>query len=129
MVINIGALKSSDVEQVRYDIEGVVNLAHKLKATVKVIIEAVLLSNEEKIIACKIAKDAGADFVKTSTGFASGGATVDDVKLMRQTVGNDMGVKAAGGIRDYETACKMVEAGANRIGCSNSVKIVSQAIT
>lgn len=128
MVINIGALKSAEVAHVRSDIEGVVHVAHKLKAIVKIIIETILLNDNEKIMACKIAQEAGADFVKTSTGFASGGATVEDVRLMRQTVDENMGVKAAGGIHDYETARQMVEAGANRIGCSNSVNIISQTI-
>jgi deoxyribose-phosphate aldolase len=126
MVINIGALKSAIIEHVKNDIEGVVKVAHMSKAIAKVIIETAFLNNSEKILSCKIAQEAGADFVKTSTGFASGGATVDDVRLMRKTVGKNMGVKAAGGIRDYETACKMIEAGANRLGCSSSVGIISQ---
>lgn len=123
MVINIGALKAKDYEIVKEDIEAVVNVA-KGKALVKVIIETCLLENEEKVMACKLAKEAGADFVKTSTGFSTGGATVEDVKLMRKIVGESMGVKASGGIRDYKTAMKMIEAGANRIGASASIKIV-----
>lgn len=123
MVINIGALKAKDYEIVKEDIEAVVNVA-KGKALVKVIIETCLLENEEKVMACKLAKEAGADFVKTSTGFSTGGATVEDVKLMREIVGESMGVKASGGIRDYKTAMKMIEAGANRIGASASIKIV-----
>jgi len=129
MVINIGALKSAVIEHVRCDIEGVVSIAHASQAIVKVIIEAALLNKNEKILSCKIAQETGADFVKTSTGFASGGATVDDVRLMRETVGEQMGVKAAGGIRDYETACRMIKAGANRLGCSSSVSIISQVVS
>lgn len=130
MVINVSALKSGEWDYVKRDIEGVVNAA-KGKALVKVIIETNLLTNDEKVKVCEIAKLAGADFVKTSTGFITGKdgsasqATVDDVKLMRQTVGNDMGVKASGGVRDYDTACKMIEAGANRFGTSGGIKILS----
>lgn len=124
MVINIGALKARDLDLVAKDIRGVVNTAHARGPIVKVIIEAVLLTDEEKTIACLIAKEAGADFVKTSTGFASGGATVHDVALMRRVVGPEMGVKAAGGVRTYEDAEKMVEAGATRIGASAGVKII-----
>jgi deoxyribose-phosphate aldolase len=123
MVINIGALKSGDIKKVGADISGVV-LGAAGKALVKVIIETCFLSQEEKILACRLAKDAGAHFVKTSTGLGSGGATIEDVRLMRETVGPDMGVKAAGGIRDAKTAWAMVEAGATRIGTSNSVAIV-----
>jgi deoxyribose-phosphate aldolase len=97
----------------------------KGKAIVKVIIETCLLTDEEKVKACQIAQNAGADFVKTSTGFSTGGATIEDVKIMRKTVGDTMGVKASGGIRDYETAVKFIEAGATRIGASSGVKIVS----
>ncbi len=124
MVINIGALKARDLDLVAKDIRGVVTTAHARGALVKVIIEAVLLTDEEKNIACLLAKEAGADFVKTSTGFASGGATVHDVELMRRAVGPEMGVKAAGGVRTYEDAEKMIRAGATRIGASAGVKIV-----
>ncbi|MEZ0396036.1 MAG: deoxyribose-phosphate aldolase [Anaerolineales bacterium] len=124
MVINIGALKARDLELVARDIRGVVAAAHERGAIVKVIIEAALLTDEEKTIACLLAKEAGADFVKTSTGFASGGATVHDVELMRRVVGPEMGVKAAGGVRTYEDAEKMLRAGATRIGASAGVKIV-----
>jgi deoxyribose-phosphate aldolase len=124
MVINIGALKARDLELVAKDIRGVVTAAHAGSAIVKVIIEAVLLTDEEKTIACLLSKEAGADFVKTSTGFASGGATVHDVALMRKTVGPEMGVKAAGGVRTYEDAENMIKAGATRIGASAGVKII-----
>jgi deoxyribose-phosphate aldolase len=124
MVINIGALKARDLELVAKDIGGVVRTAHAGDAIVKVIIEAVLLTDEEKTIACLLSKEAGADFVKTSTGFASGGATVHDVTLMRKTVGPEMGVKAAGGVRTYEDAEAMLKAGATRIGASAGVKII-----
>lgn len=125
MVINIGALRDKDYDIVLDDIKAVVNESRD-KALVKIIIETCLLTNEEKVKACEIAKEAGADYVKTSTGFSTGGATVDDVKLMRGVVGKDMGVKASGGIRDYEKAKAMIDAGASRIGASSSVKIVSQ---
>lgn len=124
MVINIGALKARDLELVARDIQGVVNVAHSRGSIVKVIIEAVLLTDEEKTIACLLSKEAGADFVKTSTGFASGGATAHDVALMRRVVGPEMGVKAAGGVRTYEDAASMVKAGATRIGASAGVKII-----
>jgi deoxyribose-phosphate aldolase len=124
MVINIGALKARDLETVARDIRGVVNAAHSHNILVKVIIETVLLNDEEKTIACLIAKEAGADFVKTSTGFAGGGATVHDVELMRKAVGPEMGVKASGGVRTYEDAASMIKAGATRIGASAGVKIV-----
>ncbi len=124
MVINIGALKARDLELVAKDIRGVVAAAHARGAIVKVIIEAVLLNDEEKTIACLLSKEAGADFVKTSTGFASGGATVHDVALMRRVVGPDMGVKAAGGVRTYADAESMIKAGATRIGASAGVKII-----
>lgn len=124
MVMNISALKSGDPDAVRKDIEGVV-LACKGRAAVKVILETGLLNDEEKRQGCLISKAAGADFVKTSTGFGPGGATVDDVALMRETVGPEMGVKASGGIRDMEFARKLIAAGANRIGASSSVKIVT----
>jgi len=128
MVMNIGALKSGDEELVGRDIEAVVEVAHGRNALVKVIIEAALLTDDEKVKACLIAKRAGADYVKTSTGFGPGGATVEDVKLMRATVGPSMGVKAAGGIRTLEKALAMIEAGANRIGASAGVKIVQEAL-
>jgi deoxyribose-phosphate aldolase len=128
MVINIGALKARDLELVAKDIRGVVTAAHAEGAIVKVIIEAVLLTDEEKTIACLLSKEAGADFVKTSTGFASGGATVHDVELMRKTVGPEMGVKAAGGVRTYEDAENMIKAGATRIGASAGVKIIQGPI-
>ncbi|MBN2054591.1 deoxyribose-phosphate aldolase [bacterium] len=122
MVINIGALKSGDFATVFRDIQTVVEAAHG--ATVKVIIETALLDETEKIIACAMAKAAGAHFVKTSTGFGPKGATTEDVALMRRVVGPKMGVKASGGIRDRETAEKMIAAGATRIGASASVAIV-----
>ncbi len=124
MVINVGAVKSGDWMLVKRDIEAVVGAARG-RARVKVIIEACLLTDEEKVKACTVAKLAGADFVKTSTGFSTGGATVDDVRLMRETVGPDMGVKASGGIRSYQDCVDMIKAGANRIGASAGVEIVS----
>ena len=127
MVINIGALKSGDLELVKRDIASVVDVCHARGALCKVIIEAALLTDEEKVLACQLARAAGADYVKTSTGFGPGGATVQDVALMRRTVGPEMGVKAAGGIRSYEAAKSMVEAGATRIGASAGVKIVQEA--
>ena len=124
MVINIGALKARDLDQVAKDIRGVVTVAHARGPIVKCILETVLLTDEEKTIACLIAKEAGADFVKTSTGFAGGGATAHDVTLMRRVVGPDMGVKASGGVRTFEDAENMVKAGATRIGASAGVKII-----
>ncbi len=124
MVINIGALKARDYRMVAKDISLVADAAHEGGADLKVIIETCLLTREEKIIACLLAKNADADFVKTSTGFSTAGATVEDVKLMRKVVGPDMGVKAAGGIRTLEDAEKMIEAGADRIGTSHGVDIV-----
>jgi deoxyribose-phosphate aldolase len=124
MVINIGALKARDLELVARDIRGVAAAAHARGAIVKVIIEAVLLTDEEKTIACLLSKEAGADFVKTSTGFASGGATAHDVALMRRVVGPEMGVKAAGGVRTYADAESMIKAGATRVGASAGVKII-----
>ncbi|WP_054950037.1 deoxyribose-phosphate aldolase [Numidum massiliense] len=124
MVINIGWLKSGLTEQVKEDIAAVVRASH-WKAIVKVIIETGLLTDEEKRLACKLAKEAGAHFVKTSTGFGHGGATVSDVKLMRETVGERLGVKASGGIRDLATAEAMLAAGATRLGASAGVSIVS----
>jgi deoxyribose-phosphate aldolase len=124
MVINIGALKARDLETVAKDIRGVVNAAHSRGIIVKVILETALLTDEEKTIASLISKEAGADFVKTSTGFAGGGATVHDVALMRKTVGPEMGVKASGGVRTFEDADAMIKAGATRIGASAGVKII-----
>jgi len=124
MVINVGALKSGDLDTVRRDVEGVVQ-ACRGQAVVKVILETGLLTEEEKIKACSISKMAGADFVKTSTGFGPGGATVEDVALMRKIVGPEMGVKASGGVRDLDTARNMIAAGANRIGTSSGVAIAT----
>lgn len=122
MVINIGKLKEGNIEYVKKDIEAVVNAA-KGKALTKVIIETCLLTDEEKVTACKLSKEAGADFVKTSTGFSTGGATASDIKLMRETVGPDLGVKASGGVRSLEDAMAMIENGATRIGASASIAI------
>ena len=122
MVINIGALKSDRFRDVYEDIRAVVNAVAPHK--VKVIIETALLTDEEKVEACAIAKEAGAHFVKTSTGFAKGGATVEDVRLMKAVVGEEMEVKASGGVRDYKTALEMIKAGATRIGASAGVAIV-----
>jgi deoxyribose-phosphate aldolase len=124
MVINIGALKSGQYDGVLHDIQAVVHAA-KRSTVVKVILETGLLTDSEKVKACELAKEAGADFVKTSTGFGTGGATVEDIALMRKTVGEKMGVKASGGIRDYETAMAMIHAGANRIGASAGITIVT----
>ena len=126
MVINVGMAKAGNWKYVKQDIDEVV-IAARGKALVKVIIEACLLTDEEKVKVCAIAKMSGADFVKTSTGFSTGGATVEDVRLMRQTVGPDMGVKASGGVRDYKAAMAMIEAGANRIGTSSAAAIVKGA--
>jgi deoxyribose-phosphate aldolase len=127
MVINIGALKSGDLRLVERDIEGVAAPCRESGAVSKVIIEAALLTDEEKITACTLAKAAGADFVKTSTGFASGGATAADVALMRRVVGEQMGVKAAGGVRDLEGLKTMIAAGATRVGASAGVRIVQES--
>jgi deoxyribose-phosphate aldolase len=124
MVLNVGLLKSGDAEGVQRDVEGVV-AACRDKAALKVILETGLLSDEEKELACKLCVKAGADFVKTSTGFGKGGATAEDIALMRRVVGPDLGVKASGGVRDLETALQMIAAGATRIGASASVAIVS----
>jgi deoxyribose-phosphate aldolase len=124
MVINIGALKARDLELVAKDIRGVVMTSHAAGALVKTIIETSLLTNEEKVIVCLIAKESGADFVKTSTGFSGGGATVEDVALMKRTVGPAIGVKASGGVRTREDAENMIKAGATRIGASAGIKIV-----
>lgn len=123
MVINIGALKSGQHDEVLKDIAEVVKVA-KGKALTKVIIETSLLTTEEKVKACQLAKQARADYVKTSTGFSGGGATIEDVRLMRETVGTEMGVKASGGVRDLETMEAMISAGATRIGASAGVNII-----
>ncbi len=127
MVINVGALKSGDDCAVEADIRAVVEAAHEYEVLCKVIIETALLTDEEKVRACLAAKRAGADFVKTSTGFAKGGATIADVALMRSTVGAAMGVKASGGVKGIDDARQMVEAGATRIGASVGVKIAQEA--
>ena len=126
MVINIGALKDGDLAEVEADIRAVVKAAKG--EVVKVILETSLLSNEEIIRACHCAEIAGADFVKTSTGFSKGGATIENVKLMRETVGDRLGVKASGGIRDRETLDKMIAAGANRIGTSSGVTLLESGV-
>ena len=128
MVINVGALKSGDFAAVLADIRGVVEEGHGSGALVKVILETCLLTGAEKIAACELCVEAGADFVKTSTGFSSGGATVEDVALMRRTVGPSIGVKASGGVRSYAEVRMMVDAGATRIGTSSGVAIVSGAM-
>jgi deoxyribose-phosphate aldolase len=122
MVLNIGLLKSAELVKLKDDIAAVVGAAEG--KTVKVILETCLLTDEEKIQACKICVEAGADFVKTSTGFSTSGATIEDVRLMRETVGPDIGVKASGGVRDYQTACAMIDAGATRLGTSSGMLIV-----
>lgn len=127
MVINIGELRGGNFDAVREDISRVVAASHAGGALVKVILETALLDRRQKVRACEISKEAGAEFVKTSTGFAAHGATVDDVELMRRTVGPAMGVKASGGIRSLEDLKAMVAAGANRIGTSSGVKIVEAA--
>jgi deoxyribose-phosphate aldolase len=127
MVVNIGALKARDYTLVARDIQGVVAVCHARGALTKVILEMALLEDEEKIAGCLLSKEAGADFVKTSTGFGPGGATVEDVALMRRVVGPEMGVKAAGGIHSYAEAQGMVKAGATRIGASAGVRIVGEA--
>ncbi|MBC8590724.1 deoxyribose-phosphate aldolase [Wansuia hejianensis] len=123
MVINIGALKDQDYETVKKDIQSVVTAVNN-RALVKVIIETCLLTEEEKIIACKLSMESKADFVKTSTGFSTGGATVEDVRLMKSIVGDKLEVKASGGVRDVESAKAMIEAGATRLGTSSGVKII-----
>jgi deoxyribose-phosphate aldolase len=128
MVINIGALKSGDHDLVSRDIRGVVQVAHEVGYVCKVIIETALLTDDEKVSACVIAKEAGADFVKTSTGFSKGGATAADVALMRRAVGGQMGVKASGGVRDLKQAQEMIHAGATRIGASVGVKIIQEIV-
>ncbi|MDF2546912.1 MAG: deoxyribose-phosphate aldolase [Anaerosolibacter sp.] len=124
MVINIGALKDKEYDYVKEDIKSVVDALQK-NVLLKVIIETSLLTEEEKIKACQLSMEAGAHFVKTSTGFSTGGATIEDVKLMRSVVGDRLGVKASGGIRNYETAIAMIEAGASRLGVSASVAVVN----
>lgn len=126
MVINVGALRSGDYDAVRLDIRGVVEAAHAACAIVKVILETALLNDEEKVAGSMLAQAAGADFVKTSTGFGPGGATAHDIELMRFVVGDALGVKAAGGVRSLEDVKKMVSAGATRIGASASVKIMEE---
>lgn len=125
MVINIGAMKERAYDVVQHEISSIVE-AIKGKAILKVIIETSLLTDEEKKAACEIAKEAGADFVKTSTGFSTGGATLEDIRLMRETVGSDMGVKASGGVRSYEDAKNFIEAGATRLGASSGKAIVDE---
>jgi deoxyribose-phosphate aldolase len=127
MVINVGALKSGDLRVVERDIEAVADPCRQSGALSKVIIEAALLTDDEKVTACTLAKAAGASFVKTSTGFGPGGATVADVMLMRRVVGEEMGVKAAGGVRDYAGLKAMVAAGATRVGASAGVKIIQES--
>ena len=126
MVINLGLLKDKKLDLCKKDIAEVVKAAANYGSTVKVILETCYLSDEEIITACHLSKEAGAAFVKTSTGFGSGGATPHHVKLMRETVGPDMGVKASGGIRDLETALKMIESGANRLGMSAGVDVIKE---
>jgi deoxyribose-phosphate aldolase len=126
MVQNIGALRSGDFGAVRDEIAAIADVAHRRGAIVKVILETCLLDDREKAMACTLAAEARADFVKTSTGFSTHGATVEDVKLMRQTVGPSMGVKASGGIRTLEALKQMVGAGANRIGTSSGVKMMGE---
>jgi deoxyribose-phosphate aldolase len=126
MVLNIGALKAGQHEQVASEIRAIAEITHKREALLKVILETVLLTDEEKMVASKISMDAGSDFVKTSTGFLGGGATVADIALMRNTVGTRCGVKASGGIRTAANLKAMVSAGANRIGTSNSVNIIRE---
>ncbi|MDN6292632.1 MAG: deoxyribose-phosphate aldolase, partial [Tetragenococcus halophilus] len=128
MVINVGALKSNNKDAVLEDIKAVVDEVAG-EAVVKVIIETALLTKEEKVLASELSKKAGADFVKTSTGFSTGGATVDDIKLMRVTVGPDLGVKASGGVRSYEDAQAMIDAGATRIGASSGISIVEGGVS
>jgi deoxyribose-phosphate aldolase len=129
MVINIGALRGGERDVVKSDIQGVVLASHGRGAIVKVIIETALLDDAQKVLACRLAQDAGADFVKTSTGFGKAGATVADVALMRRTVGTSMGVKASGGIRTLADLRAMVAAGATRVGASASVQIMEETVT
>jgi len=129
MVINIGALRGGERDVVKSDIQGVVLASHGRGAIVKVIIETALLDDAQKVLACRLAQDAGADFVKTSTGFSKAGATVADVALMRRAVGTSMGVKASGGIRTLADLRAMVAAGATRVGASASVQIMEETAT
>jgi deoxyribose-phosphate aldolase len=126
MVINIGALRNGDAELVKQEIQKLAAAAHATGALVKVILETCLLTDEQKKLACKLAHEAGADFVKTSTGFSTAGATEADVRLMRNAVGAALGVKASGGIRTLETMTRMVQAGASRIGSSSGVQILAE---
>ncbi|QWT17402.1 deoxyribose-phosphate aldolase [Collinsella sp. zg1085] len=126
MVINLGALKAGDTELVRTDIAAVASACHEHNALLKVIIECCLLTDEEKRLACQLSEEAQADFVKTSTGFSTGGATVADVALMKECVGDRLGIKAAGGIRTCASACAMIEAGATRLGVSAAPAILSE---
>ena len=128
MVIHIGGLKAGDDAAVRSEIESFTRLVHERGAVLKVIIETALLTEEEKVRACRAARDGRADFVKTSTGFSTSGATIGDVQLMRREVGREMGVKASGGVRTLDDLLAMVEAGATRIGTSNGVKIMEEAL-
>lgn len=127
MVISVGTLKAGEDAAVRAEIESLAGATHERRAILKVIIETSLLNEEEKLRACRLARDAGADFVKTSTGFSAAGATVADVALMRRAVGRAMGVKASGGVRTLADLLKMVDAGASRIGTSNGLSIVQEA--
>lgn len=126
-VMNFGALKSGDIELVRRELKSIVDVAEKNSVISKIIVETCYLTREEKITACRLVLDSGADFVKTSTGYGKGGATVEDVRLLREVVGSRVGVKASGGIRTYEDAVAMINAGASRIGSSSGVKIVQAA--
>jgi deoxyribose-phosphate aldolase len=126
MVLHVGALKAGDTRVVQQDIAAVVAVCQSQGVLCKVILETVLLTDEEKVTACRLVQDAGADFVKTSTGFNAGGATVNDIRLMRRTVGPEMGVKAAGGVRNLADALAMIEAGATRLGASAGVAIMRE---
>nr|WP_238325889.1 deoxyribose-phosphate aldolase [Bryobacter aggregatus] len=127
MVLNVGALKSGLISDVEVDVATTAEMVHLAGGRLKVILETCLLNDVEKELACRICMTAGADFVKTSTGFSKGGATVEDIRLMRRIVGDKLGVKASGGVRSYDDAVKMVEAGATRIGASASIAIVKGA--
>jgi len=126
MVLSVGNLKAENISEVHHDISSIVAECQLRGAICKVILETCLLTDQEKVVACRVCVDAGADFVKTSTGFSTGGATVEDIRLMRQTVGTDMGVKASGGIRNLATALAMIEAGATRLGVSAGVTIINE---
>jgi deoxyribose-phosphate aldolase len=128
MVMNIGAAKNNDWDLIEKEIKSIASLAHKSGALLKVIFETCLLTESEKKKACEVSWKAGADFVKTSTGFSSSGATIEDVKLMREAVGSNLGVKASGGIRDIATAKAMIEAGATRLGTSSGVALVTKGV-